>query len=104
MERSVAAAAGEEVDIAGDVAVAVPTGSACWVVKLLLLYLSDRPTSDCLRDLVWLAMLSTQPPSLAGGEAAASPCRVDKAWTVGGGTCEGSDTSANWLLTAVTDD
>ncbi len=23
-------------------------------------------------------------------------------WTVGGGACEGSDSSANWLLTAVT--
>ncbi len=45
-------------------------------------------------------MLSTQPPSLAGGEAAASPCKVDKAWTVGGGTCEGSDTSVpeRWHL------
>ncbi len=103
MERSVVAAAGEWVDIAGDVAVAVPTGSAGWVVRLLLLYLSDRPSSYCFREVVWLAMLSTQPPSLADGEAAASPCRVDKAWTVGGSTCEGSDTSANWLLTAVTD-
>ncbi len=53
--------------------------------------------------MVWLAMLSTKPPSVAGGEAAASPCRVDRAWTVGGGTCEGPDTTANWLLTAVTD-
>ncbi len=102
MERSVAAAAGEGVDIAGDVAVTVPTGSACLVVRLLLLYLNDRPTIDCFREVVWLAMLSTQPPSLAGGEAAASPCRVDKAWTVGGGAYEGSDTSTNWLLTAVT--
>ncbi len=73
MERSVAAAAGEWVDIAGDVAVAVPTGSAWWVVRLLLLYLSDRPTRYCFREVVWLAMLSTQPPSLAGGEATASP-------------------------------
>ncbi len=103
MERSVAVAAGEGVDIADDIAVAVPTGSACWVVRLLLLHLNDRPTIDCFREVVWLAMLSTQPPSLAGGEAAASPCRVDKAWAVGGGACEGSDTSANWLLTAVTD-
>ncbi len=103
MERSVAAAAGERVDIAGDVAVAVPKGSACWVVRLLLLYLSDRPAIDCFREVVWLATLSTQPPSLAGGEAAASPCRVDKAWTVGGGTCEGSDTNADGLLTAVAD-
>ncbi len=52
MERSVAAAAGEWVDIAGDVAIAVPTGSASWVVRLLLLYLSDRPTSDCFREMV----------------------------------------------------
>ncbi len=103
MERSVAATVGEGVDIAGDVAVAVPTGSAGWVVRLLLLYLSDRPTSDCILEVGWLAMLSTQPPSLAGGEAAASPCRVDKAWTVDGGACEGSDTSATWVLTAVTD-
>ncbi len=95
MELSVTAATGEGVDIAGDVAVAVPTGSAYWVVRLSLLYLSDRPTSDCFREVVWLAMLSTQPPSLAGGEAAASPCRVDKAWTVGGCTCEGSDNSTN---------
>ncbi len=35
MERSVAAAAGERVDITGDVAVAVPKGSACWVVQLV---------------------------------------------------------------------
>ncbi len=52
MERSVAAAAGEGVDIAGDVAVAVPTGSACWMVRLLLLYQSDRPTSDCFREVL----------------------------------------------------
>ncbi len=103
MERSVAAAAGEWVDIAGVVAVAVSTGSAGWVVRFLLLYLSDRPTSDCFREVVWLAVLSTHPPSLTGGEAAASPCRVDKAWTVGSGTCEGSDTSADGLLTAVAD-
>ncbi len=38
MERSVAAAVGEGVDIACGVAVAVPIGSACWVVRLLLLY------------------------------------------------------------------
>ncbi len=100
MERSVAAAAGEGVDIARDVAVAVPTGSACWMVRLLVLH---RTISDCFLELVWLAMLSTQPPSLVGGEAAASSCRVDKAWTVGGGSCKGSDTSANWLLTTVTD-
>ncbi len=90
-----AAAAGEWVDIAGDITVAVPTGSAGWVVRLLLLYLSDRPTSDCFREVVWLAVLSTHPPSLADG--------VDKAWTVGGGTCEGSDTCADGLLTAVAD-
>ncbi len=102
MECSVGGAAGERVGIAGDVAVAVPTRPACWVVRLLLLYLSDRPTSDCFREVVWLAVLSTHPPSLAGGEAAASPCRVDKAWTVGGGACEGSDASASWQLTAVT--
>ncbi len=47
MERSVAAAAVEWVDIAGDVVVAVTTGSASWVVRLLLLYLSDRPASGC---------------------------------------------------------
>ncbi len=76
MARSVAAAAGGGVDIAGDVAVAVPTGSACWVVRLLLLYLSDRLTSGCFREVVWLAMLTAQPPSLALGEAAASLCRV----------------------------
>ncbi len=52
---------------------------------------------------VWLAVLSTHPPSLADEEAAASPCRVGKAWTVRGGTCEGSDTSADGLLTAVAD-
>ncbi len=79
MERSVAAATGERVVITGDVAVSVPTESACWVFRLLLLYLSDRPTSDCFRKVAWLAMLSTQPSDLAGGEAAASPCRVDKA-------------------------
>ncbi len=73
------------------------------MVWLLLLYLSNRPTSDCFGEVVWLAVLSTLPPSLVGGEAAASSCRVDKAWTVGGGTCEGSDTSADGLLTAVAD-
>ncbi len=31
---------------------------------------------------VLLAMLPAQPPSLVGGEATASTCRVDKAWTV----------------------
>ncbi len=103
MERSVAAAAGERVGIACDVVFAVPTGSACLVIRLPLLYLTNRPTSDCFREVVWLAMLSTQPLSLAGEEAAAFPCRVDKAWTVGGGTCEGSDTSADGLLTAVAD-
>ncbi len=103
MERSVAAAGGVRVDIAGDVAVAVLIGSACWVVRLLLLYLSDRSTSYCFREVVWSAMLSTQPPSLAVGEAPASPCRVDKAWAVEDGIGEGSDTSANWLLTAVID-
>ncbi len=59
MERSVVTAAGEWVDIADDVAVAVPTGSASWVIRLLLLYLSDRQTSDCFREAVWLAVLST---------------------------------------------
>ncbi len=98
MERRVAAAAKDTVDIAGNVKVAVPTGSACLVVRLLLLYLSDRLTSDCFREVVRLAMLSTQPPSLAGGEA--SPCRVDKAWTVEGDTCKGSYTSTNSMLTA----
>ncbi len=47
-------------------------------------------------------MLPTHPPSLAGGEATASPCTVDKAWTVGSDAYEGSDTSAEWLLTAAT--
>ncbi len=55
MERSVTAAAGERVDIAGDVAVAVSTGPACWMIRVLLLYLSDRPTNDCFREVVWLA-------------------------------------------------
>ncbi len=91
MERGVTAAAVERVDIAGDGALAVPAGSACWVGRLLMLYLGDRLTNDCFREAFWLAMLPTQPPSLAVGEATASPCRVDKVWTVGGGTCEGSD-------------
>ncbi len=52
MERSVAAAAEKRIDISGDVAVAVPSGSACWVVRLLLLYLSDRSTSDCFLEVV----------------------------------------------------
>ncbi len=58
MERNVAAAADERVDIVDDIAVAVPTGSACWVVRFLL-HLSDRPTTDCFREVVWMAMLST---------------------------------------------
>ncbi len=49
-----AAAAGERVDIADDVAVAVPTGSACWVVRLLLLYPSDR-FYGCIKLIVSLA-------------------------------------------------
>ncbi len=53
-----AAAAGERVDIAGDGAFTVAAGSASWVVRLLLLYLSDRPTSDWFREVVWLAVLS----------------------------------------------
>ncbi len=48
-----------------------------------MLYLGDQATSVSFRKVVWPAMLPTQPPSLAGGEATASPCRVDKAWTVG---------------------
>ncbi len=42
---------------------------------------------------------------LAGAPGGPRPlgCRVDKAWTVGGGTCEGSDTSTDGLLTAVAD-
>ncbi len=44
MKRSVAAVAGEGVDIAGDVPFAVPIGSARWVVRLLLLYLSVTTT------------------------------------------------------------
>ncbi len=105
VELSVAAAAGERVNIADDGAFTVAAGPACWMVRillLLLLYLGDRPTSDCFRAAVWLAMLPAQPPSLAGGEATA-PYREGKAWTVRIGTCEGSDTWANWLLTAVTD-
>ncbi len=40
--------------------------SAGWVVRLLLLYLAvDRPTNDCFREVVWLAVLSTHPPSLS---------------------------------------
>ncbi len=84
MTRSVAASAGEGVDIAGDVAVAVPTGSACRVVWLLLLYLSDRPTSDSFREVVWLAMLTAQPWQ------AERPLHLFAECTVGGGTCEGS--------------
>ncbi len=79
MARSVAASAGEGVDIAGDVAVAVPTGSARRVVRLLLLYLSDWPTSNCFREVVWLKGTTTFPGGLLFAE-----------WTVGGGTCEGS--------------
>ncbi len=77
MERSVAAAVDEEVDIAGKVEVTVPTVSACWAVRLLLLYLSDRPTSDCFREVVWLAVMSTHPPSLAGGR----PLHLLAEWT-----------------------
>ncbi len=47
MERGVAAAAGERVDIAGDGALAVHAGSTRRMARLLLLYLGDRPTSDC---------------------------------------------------------
>ncbi len=84
MELSVAAAAGERADIADDGAFTVAAGLACWIVRLLLplqLYLGDRPTRDCFRDPVWIAMLPTHSPSLAGGEATASPCRMDKAGT-----------------------
>ncbi len=104
VERGVAAAAGERVDIAGDGAFAVPAASGYWIVRslqLLLLYLGDRPTNVCFREVIWLAVLSTHPPSLAGEEATASPCGVDKAWTVGIGTCKGSVTWVDWLLPAV---
>ncbi len=52
MEQDVAASAGERVNIAGDGALAVPAGSACWMVQLLLLYLGNRPTLDCFRGVV----------------------------------------------------
>ncbi len=41
--------------------------------------------------------------TLAGEEAIASPCKVEKAWTVGSGTYEESDTRADWLRASVTD-
>ncbi len=98
-----AVAAGERVDIAGYGAFTVAALSACWIVPFLLLYLGDRPTSDCFHGAVWLAMLPAHPPSLAGGEATAFSCRVGKAWKIRIGICEGSDTWADRLLTAVTD-
>ncbi len=39
----------------------------------------------------------------AGEEAIATPCKVEKAWTVGSCTYEESDTRADWLRTSVTD-
>ncbi len=101
VERNVAAAARKRVDVADDGALTVPARLACWMVRLLQLYLGDRPTNDCFRSAGLLAMLPTQPYSLTGGEDTAYPCRVDMAWTVVIGTCEGSDTWANGLLTAV---
>ncbi len=100
MGGGVAAAAGESVDIAGDGAFAALTGAAGWMARPLLLYLGDRPTRDCLREV----MLPTHPPSLAGGEATASSYRVDKAWTVGSAAYEGSDANTDWLMIAVTDE
>ncbi len=67
VEQGVTAAACERVDIAGNGAFAVHAGSACWMVQLWLLCLTDRPNSDCFQKVAWMAMLPTQPPSLAGG-------------------------------------
>ncbi len=45
---------------AGDVAVAVPKGSLCWVlVRLFLFYLSNRPISDGFREVVGDAVDTT---------------------------------------------
>ncbi len=44
-------------------------------------------------------MLPIHPLALAGGEATASSCRVDKAWTVGSGAFKESDKRPDWLLT-----
>ncbi len=46
---------------------------------------------------------NTTTTTLAGEEAIASPCKVEKAWTVGSGTYEESDTRADWLRISVTD-
>ncbi len=97
------AAAGEKVDIAGDGALAAPAGLACWMFRLLLLYLGDRSTCARFRGVAWFAMLPAHPHSLAGGEATTSPCRVDKAGNVGIGTCAESHTWVDWLLAAGTD-
>ncbi len=46
---------------------------------------------------------NTTTTTLAGEEAIVSPCKVEKAWTVGSCTYEESDTRADWLRTSVTD-
>ncbi len=95
IERSVAGAPGGRVDVAGAVAGAVPTGTACWVVRLLLLRLF--PIGGLVGD-------AADTTTFTGGQrgrciSLQSGQGVDNR----GGTCEGSDTSASWLFTAVAD-
>ncbi len=88
----------EKVNIAGDCVIAIPARAACWMARILLLYLGDRQTRDCLGDLVGDAAGTSTFPCWWRGH-----CKVDKAVTVRNGAYEGSVTSADWPLTAVTD-
>ncbi len=92
-------AAGEEVDTAGEAAFAASTVVACWMNRRLPLFPRDRSSSDGLRD----SILPAYSPSLAGGETAASPRRVNKAWTVGSAADVGPGASVDWLLAALAD-
>ncbi len=65
-----------------------------------LLYLGDRSLLDGLRE----AILPAYSPSLAGGETAASLCRVDKALTVGSAAGVGPGARVDMLLAAVADE
>ncbi len=116
MERSVAGAAGEEVDIARDVEVAVPTESACWVVRLwwfggILLLSCCCSLCRNVRKERWSSMLQL---SVFGPESHASCTSLEHfdfacAWTLAflkSTTCPLSDICAHvnelvsWLMTA----
>ncbi len=78
--------------------VAAAAGATCWMTRCLLPYMGDWSSRDGLREVGDAAGISTLPGGRRGH------CRVGKAFTVGSATYEGSSASADWLLTAVTDE